>query len=79
MTDRDCEAGSTRKHVPPHIASLANDHIDIGFGRRHGDGSSVTGSVGSQICIFDDVSHVKALCEPVLLRVSFFWLSVTKL
>jgi hypothetical protein len=53
--------------------------MDIGFGRRYGDGSRVTGSVDSQIGIFDNESCVKAICEPVLLRVSFFWISVTKL
>jgi len=79
VTDRDCEASSTRKLLPLHIASLANGHIDIRFGRRHGDGSSVTGSVGSQICIFDDVCRVKAICETVLVCVSFFRISVTKL
>jgi len=79
VADRDCEASSTRKLLPLHIASLANYHIDIGFGRRHGDGSCITGSVDSQICLFDDVSRVKAICEPVLLRVSIFWISLTKL
>jgi len=59
--------------------SLANYNIDIGFGQRHGDCSCVTGSVDSQICIFDDVSRAKAICEPVLVHVSFFRTSVIKL
>jgi len=53
--------------------------MDIGFGRRDGDGSCVTGGADSHIGILDDVSRVKAICEPVLLRVRFFWISVTKL
>jgi len=44
------------------------------FGQRHGDGSCVTGGVDSQIGIFDDVSRVKAICEPISLRVSFVWI-----
>jgi len=65
--------------LPLQIEPLANFHIAIGFRQRHGDGSGVTGSVDSQIAIFDDISHVKAICEPVLLSVSFFWISVTRL
>jgi len=49
---------STRKLLPLHIASLANYHIEIGFGRRHGEGSSVTGGVDTQIGNFDDLSQV---------------------
>jgi hypothetical protein len=79
VTDRDCEASSTCKLSPQHIASLANHHIEIGFGRRYGDGSCVTGSVDCQVAIFDNVSCVKAICEPVLLLVSLFCISVTKL
>jgi hypothetical protein len=29
--------------------------------------------------MFEDVSRVKSICERVLLGVSFFWISVTKL
>jgi len=79
VTDRDSKASSTYKLLPLHIASQANYHIDIGFRRRHGDGFCVTGSDDSPIGIFDDVFRIKAICEPVLLHLSFFWISVTKL
>jgi len=49
---------------PMHTVSLVNSPIDIGFGRRHGDGSCVNGCVDSQIGIYDDVSRVKAICKP---------------
>jgi hypothetical protein len=73
------EASSTHKLLPLHIAFLANDNIDIGIGRRHGDSPNVTGSVDSQIGIYHDVSRVNAICKPVLLSVSSLWISVTKL
>jgi len=79
ITDGDCEASSTRKHVPLHVASRANYHIEIGFGRRHCDGSCVTRGVDSQIGIFDPGSQANAIRVPSLLCVSFFWMSVTKL
>jgi len=56
-----------------------NYKIEIGFGGRQGDGSSVTGGIDSQICNTDDVALVKAMCKPILLRVSYCWISVTKL
>ena len=74
MTERDCEPSSTRKLSPLHIVSLANYHVDIGFGRRFGDVSRVTGSVDSHIGIFDNISGVKAIRDPVILCVSIFWM-----
>jgi len=56
----------------PISLNLANYHIEIGFRRRHGDGSGVAGGADSQIAIFDDESLVKAIvtyfvtCQPVL-------------
>jgi hypothetical protein len=79
VTERDWNASSTRKLLPLDVTSLVNDHTDIGFGGRDGDGSCITGSVDSQISIFDDVSCIKAICELVLLCVSFIGISVTKL
>jgi len=61
VTDGDCEASSTCMLFLLHIASLANYHIEIGFGRGHGDGSCVSGGVDSQIGIFDVVSWVKEI------------------
>jgi len=63
----------------PCIQSPANHHIDFGFGRRHGDGSCVSGGIDRQIVIFDVISWRKANCLPILQRVSFFLISVTKL
>jgi hypothetical protein len=37
--------------------SLANDHKDIGFGRRHGDGPCVTRGVDSEMGNFDNISQ----------------------
>ena len=79
ITESECEACWTRKLWPLHIASPVNHHIDIRFGRRHGDGSSVSGAIKSQICIFDVIFLWNAICVPIFLRVSFFLISVTKL
>jgi len=38
---------------------LANYHIDIGFGQTHGDRSSATGAIDSQIVNIDNVALVK--------------------
>jgi hypothetical protein len=38
-----------------------NARIEIGFERRHGDGSSVPGGIDSQIVNIDDVALVKAI------------------
>jgi len=78
-SDRDCEASYTIKLLSPHIVSLAEYHIDIRFRRSHCDSSCVTGRVDRQRCIFDNVFRIKALCEPVLLRVRIFWISETRL
>jgi len=79
VADWECEGCWTRKDWPPHIASLANYDVEIGFGWRHGDGSCVTGDIDSQIVNIDDVALVKVICVPILLSVSLFWISVTKL
>jgi len=41
---------------PLHTAYQGNYHIEIRFGQRHGDSSSVTGEVDGEIGIFGDVS-----------------------
>jgi hypothetical protein len=71
ITDRDCETSSTGKLLPLHIGCLANYNIVIGFEQRHGDGSCLTATLDSQICIFGNLSRVNAICEPVWLRVSY--------
>jgi len=63
----------------PCILSPANYHIDIGFRRRDGDGSCVCGWIDMQTVIFDVWSLGKASCLPILLWVSFFLISMTKL
>jgi hypothetical protein len=79
VPESDCKASSTCKLLPIHTASLANFQIEIRFSGKHGDGSCVTGSAESQIGIIYDLFRVKGISEPVLLRVSFFSISVTKL
>jgi len=63
----------------PCIWPPANYHIDIGFRRRDGDGSCVCGRIDMQTVIFNVWLQGKASCLPILLRVSFFLISVTKL
>jgi hypothetical protein len=54
-------------------------HVEIGYGRRDGDGALTAGGIDSQISSFEDISCGKALCVPTLLQVSFFLISLTKL
>jgi len=63
----------------PCIWPPANYHIDIRFQRRDGDGSCVCGRIHMQTVIFDIWSWGNASCLPILLSVSFFLISVTKL
>jgi len=63
----------------PCIWPPANYHIGIGFRRTDDDGSCVCRRIDMQTVIFDVWSWGKASCLPILLRVSFFLLSVTKL
>jgi len=63
----------------PCIWPRANYHIDIGFRRRDGDGSCIWGRIDMQNVILDVWSRGKASCLPILLCVSFFLISVTKL
>jgi len=65
--------------LPLHEAFLVNCHIEIGYGRRYGDGFRVTRGIASKIFNFEDLSLVKASGVPTLLCVSFFVISVTKL
>jgi len=62
-----------------HIASTANHHIDIRFGRRNGDGSCAGRGTKRQMCIIEVLFLGNAICVPILIRVSFFLISVTKL
>jgi len=63
ITEGDCQSSLTREHLPQRIASLAAYHIEIGFGRRHGDGSCHSGKIYRQIGTYDNVSRVKAICS----------------
>jgi len=54
-------------------------HIDIGFRRRDGDGCSVCGRIVVHTVLLDVWSRWKASCLPILLRVSFGLISLTKL
>jgi hypothetical protein len=63
----------------PCIEPPAKYHIDIGFRRSDGDGSCVCGWIEVQTILFDIWSRWKASCLPILLRVSFCLISVTKL
>jgi len=40
----------------PCISPPANDHIDVGFGRRHGDSFCVCGAIDRQTVIIDVIS-----------------------
>jgi len=57
----------------------ANHHMQIRFGRRHGDGSCICGGIVRQIGIVDIISRWKEICVPILLHVSFDLILVTKL
>jgi len=63
---------STCEHSPKHNGFLANYHIEIEFGRKHGNGACVIAGIDSQIGIFDDVCGVKGIstnfvmCQHVL-------------
>jgi len=79
ITHSEWEACWTHKLWPLHIASPTNHHIEIGFGQRHCDGFCVIGGIQRQVCIFDFISLRKAISVPILLSVSIFLISVTKL
>jgi len=78
-TDWEWEPRWTVKLLRLHNASLIEFHIEIGYGRRYGDGSRVAGGIDSETVYFGVVSLVKANCVPTLLRVSYLLISVTKL
>jgi len=63
----------------PCIWTPANLHRDLGFGERHRDSSCVSRGIDRQSVIFDVISWLKAICLPILLDVSCFMISVTKL
>jgi len=74
-----CEACWTCKILPLQRASLTNYTMEIRYGWRYGDGSPIAGGIDIQIGNFDDLSLVNAICVPILLHVSIFLISVTKL
>jgi len=79
VTDSEIKACWTCKLQPLHIVSQGNYHKQIGFRPRHGDGSCISGGMNRQIGICDDVSIWNAIPVPILLCVSFYLISLTKL
>jgi len=78
-TDSEINAHWTHKLSPLHIESQANYQIEIGFRGRHSDLSTVARAINRQIGIYDNVSILNAIPAPILLCVSFYMISVTKL
>ena len=79
VTDQEIEACWTGKLLSLRIASLGNCDNKTGFRQRNHDGSCVTTGIDSQIAIFDNISLWKAICVPISLCGSCFWISLTKL
>jgi len=79
VTDEHIEACSSRKLLPMHVTSLTNCHTGIGLRWTYCIGSFVIGTLPAQLVIFDDLSLRKVIGVPILLCVSVFWISVTKL
>jgi len=79
ITDSEIEACWTCRLSPLYIVSLADYHIQIGVGQRNRNGSCVPTDVNEQIAIVGGVSLRKAIRVPILLCVSFYLISVTKL
>jgi hypothetical protein len=77
-TDHMCEASSTSKGLPLHVASQAINHIEIGFGRRNGNSPYCRGGIDKEIQIFDHVELWKEIGVPNVLCVNFALISVTK-
>jgi hypothetical protein len=57
----------------------ANHHIDIGFGRRHADGSCVIRAIDRPSVIIEGICLRKAICLTILLHFHIFLISVAKL
>jgi len=75
----EIKASWTRKLLPLQIAFQARYNMAILFGRGNGDSSLGAGGVNWPIAIVDDVSPGKAIRVPILLHVSLYLISVTKL
>jgi len=79
VTNTQTEACPTTERFPLHIASLPPHHIDIGFRRIKGDSLCVAGRIHMQIGTVDSISDRKAIHVPILLLISWFLISLTKL
>jgi len=79
VTFSDSKPRRTCKLSSILIASPAHHHIQIRFGRWHGDISCNSGGIMRQLGIFDVIYLWNGICLPILLCVSFFLISVTKL
>jgi hypothetical protein len=63
----------------PRVLLPVNNHMDIGFRWRDGDGSCICGRIAIQKVIFDVWSRWKASCLLIWLCVILFLISVTTL
>jgi len=79
VSDSEIKACSTLKLEPLDISPQANYHMEIRFRWRHGDRSFLARGMNRQIAICDNVSFRNVIRVPILLRVSFHLISVTKL
>ena len=79
ITYAECKAYWARMHLPQHITSSANHHINIKLWWRDGASSCVSRKTDMQIDIFDVISQWKVISVPILLPVIFFLILVTKL
>jgi len=79
VTNYEIEPCWIHKLSPLHIASLANNHTWIRFRWRDCKGSFIVRRLDAQIVIVDNAYPWKAIDVSILLRVSFFLISVTKL
>ena len=79
VTNQENEAWGTGKHLPLQIASQTNQHIEIRFKWRNNDGSCIAGEIDMQIAFFHVILLGNAIWIPILLRVSFALISVTRM
>jgi len=79
ITCAESEAYWAHKHIPLHLASRADHHMDIGYERRHSDGSCVSAGIDMQNDIFDVISHWRAIWVWTLQYIRIFLILVTKL
>jgi hypothetical protein len=62
-----------------HIVSQAKYYIEIRFEQSNGDSSCVAWEVNRWIEIFDDLSFIKVIQQPIKLGVTFHLISVSNM